>query len=106
EFDTLLESAGGNNNGSTENDRTNYVVDVPSNALELALFLESDRMEYLVDTMTPDRVSGQRDVVKNGGAKNYENEPYGMASLELDKLLWPENHPYSHSTIGSMEDLT
>ena len=65
QFDLLLEGAGGDNNGSTSNDRTNYVIDVPSNALELALYLESDRMGYLLDTMTPQRVDGQRDVVKN-----------------------------------------
>jgi zinc protease len=106
EFDTLLEAAGGNNNGSTNNDRTNYVVDVPANALELALFLESDRMGYLLDTMSPDRVNGQRDVVKNERRQSYENRPYGMASLELDKMLWPAGHPYSWPTIGYMEDLT
>ena len=72
--------AGGNNNGSTTNDRTNYFIDVPSNALELALFLESDRMGYLLDTMTPERVDGQRDVVKNERRQSYENRPYGMAS--------------------------
>ena len=105
-FDTLLEGAGGDNNGSTTNDRTNYVIDVPKNALELALFLESDRMAYLLDTMTPDRVNGQRDVVKNERRQSYENQPYGMASIELDKLLWPQNHPYSWPTIGYMEDLT
>src|SRR5687767_10890799 len=106
EFDTFLEAAGGNNNGSTTNDRTNYVIDVPSNALELALFLESDRMAYLLDTMTPERVDGQRDVVKNERRQRVENQPYGMASLELDKMLWPEGHPYSWPTIGHMEDLT
>ena len=106
EFDTLLEAAGGNNNGSTSNDRTNYVVDVPANALELALFLESDRMAYLLETMTPERVNGQRDVVKNERRQSYENRPYGMASLELDKMLWPANHPYNWPTIGYMEDLT
>jgi zinc protease len=106
EFDTLLEAAGGNNNGSTTNDRTNYVIDVPSNALELALFLESDRMGYLLDTMSPERVNGQRDVVKNERRQSYENRPYGMASIELDKMLWPPNHPYSWPTIGYMEDLT
>ena len=106
EFDTLLEAAGGNNNGSTTNDRTNYVIDVPSNALELALFLESDRMGYLLDTMSPERVNGQRDVVKNERRQSYENRPYGMASLELDKMLWPAGHPYSWPTIGHMEDLT
>ncbi|HLG57190.1 MAG TPA: pitrilysin family protein [Vicinamibacterales bacterium] len=105
-FDTLLESAGGNNNGSTANDRTNYFMDVPANALELALYLESDRMAYLLDTMTPERVNGQRDVVKNERRQSYENQPYGMASIELDKMLWPANHPYSWPTIGYMEDLT
>ncbi len=106
EFDTLLEAAGGNNNGSTSNDRTNYVIDVPANALEMALFLESDRMGYLLDTMSPARVDGQRDVVKNERRQSYENRPYGMASLELDRMLWPANHPYSWPTIGYMEDLT
>src|SRR6187455_709364 len=106
QFDILLEGAGGDNNGSTTNDRTNYVIDVPSNALELALFLESDRMGYLLDTMSPQRVDGQRDVVKNERRQSYENRPYGMASIELDKMLWPSNHPYSWPTIGYMEDLT
>jgi zinc protease len=106
EFDTLLEAAGGNNNGSTNNDRTNYVIDVPANALELALYLESDRMGFLLDTMSPARVDGQRDVVKNERRQSYENRPYGMASIEIDKMLWPANHPYSWPTIGHMEDLT
>jgi zinc protease len=106
EFDTLLEAAGGNNNGSTNNDRTNYVIDVPANALELALYLESDRMAYLLDTMSPQRVNGQRDDVKNERRQSYENRPYGMADIELDNMLWPENHPYNWPTIGYMEDLT
>jgi zinc protease len=106
EFDNLLEAAGANNNGSTNNDRTNYFVDLPANALELALFLESDRMGFLLDTMSPERVNGQRDVVKNERRQSYENRPYGMASIELDKMLWPEGHPYSWPTIGYMEDLT
>ena len=106
EFDTLLEGAGASNNGSTTNDRTNYYVDLPANALELALFLESDRMGYLLDTMSPERVNGQRDVVKNERRQSYENRPYGMASLELDKMLWPVGHPYSWPVIGHMEDLT
>jgi zinc protease len=106
QFDILLEGAGGDNNGSTSNDRTNYIIDVPSNALELALFLESDRMGYLLDTMSPERVDGQRDVVKNERRQSYENRPYGMASIELDKMLWPPTHPYSWPTIGFMEDLT
>jgi len=105
-FDTLLESAGGNNNGSTENDRTNYIIDVPSNALELALYLESDRMGYLLDAMSPARVDGQRDVVKNERRQSYENRPYGLAFLELSRMLFPDQHPYSWPTIGYMEDLS
>jgi zinc protease len=106
QFDILLEAAGANNNGSTNNDRTNYVIDLPSNALELALFLESDRMAYLLDAMPPEQVNSQRDVVKNERRQSYENRPYGMASLELDKMLWPASHPYSWPVIGHMEDLT
>jgi zinc protease len=106
DFDTLLEAAGGTNNGSTNTDRTNYYIDVPSNAIDLALFLESDRMGYLLDTMSPERVNGQRDVVKNERRQSYENAPYGMASIEIDKLLYPEGHPYRWPTIGHMEDLT
>jgi zinc protease len=106
QFDILLEAAGANNNGSTTNDRTNYVIDVPSNALELALFLESDRMAYLLDAMPPEQVNSQRDVVKNERRQTYENTPYGMASLEIDRMLWPKGHPYSWPVIGHMEDLT
>ncbi len=105
-FDTWLEGAGANNNGSTSVDRTNYYIDGPSNALELMLFLESDRMAYLLDTMTPERVDGQRDVVKNERRQSIENRPYGIPELELDSLLFPKGHPYSWSTIGSMEDLS
>lgn len=105
-FDTWLEAAGGSNNGSTTPDRTNYFVDIPSNALELALFLESDRMAYLLDTMTPARVDGQRDVVKNERRQSYENRPYGRAFLALSQMLFPKDHPYSWPTIGSMEDLS
>ena len=105
-FDVLLEGAGASSNGSTDLDRTNYFIDLPANALELALFLESDRMGYLLDTMSPGRVDGQRDVVKNERRQSYENRPYGMASIEIDKMLWPTGHPYSWPTIGYMEDLT
>src|SRR6187397_264918 len=106
DFDTLLETAGATNNGSTETDRTDYYIDAPSNALDLALFLESDRMGYLLDAMTPERVNGQRDVVKNERRQSVENAPYGMASIEIDKMLYPEGHPYRWPTIGYMEDLT
>ncbi len=106
EFDDLLENAGGTNNGSTENDRTNYWINVPSNAIELALFLESDRMGYLLDTMTPKTVDAQRDVVKNERRQSYENRPYGKAELLLSELLYPQGHPYHWPVIGYMPDLT
>ena len=107
EFDTLLESAGGTNNGSTENDRTNYVIDVPSNALELALFLESDRMGFLIDSMNPERVNQQRDVVKNERRQSLENRPYGVAEGQvLTELLYPEGHPYHWPVVGYMDDLS
>lgn len=104
-FDQWLEAAGGTNNGSTNPDRTNYFIDIPSNALELALFLESDRMGYLLDNVTPDLVDGQRGVVMNERRQSYENRPYGRAFLTLAELLYPKTHPYSWPTIGSMEDL-
>jgi zinc protease len=106
EFDAWLEGAGGNNNGSTTNDRTNYWINVPSNALDLALFLESDRMGYLLDTMTPATVDAQRDVVKNERRQSYENRPYGIADLTLAEMLYPEGHPYRWPVIGYMDDLT
>ena len=106
EFDAWLQSAGGQNNGSTTNDRTNYYITVPANALELALFLESDRMGYLLDSMTQKTVDAQRDVVKNERRQSYENRPYGMASITLDEMLYPEGHPYRWPVIGYMEDLT
>jgi len=106
EFDNWLEAAGGNNNGSTSNDRTNYYEDIPSNALELALFLESDRMGFLLDDKAPDKINGQRDVVKNEKRQSVDNQPYGQAFMELPAMLYPAGHPYSWSTIGSMEDLS
>ena len=105
-FDNWLESAGGQNNGSTSNDRTNYWENIPSNALELALFLESDRMGYLLDNMSPEKVDGQRDVVKNERRQSYENRPYGLAWETIYKNLYPKDHPYNWTTIGSMEDLS
>jgi zinc protease len=106
EFDEWLEAAGGDNNGSTENDRTNYWINVPSNSLELALFLESDRMGYLLDTMTPKTVDAQRDVVKNERRQSVENRPYGMADVVLGETLFPPGHPYHWPVIGYMDDLT
>src|SRR5215510_13920057 len=86
QFDEWLEASGGVNNGSTNSDRTNYFVDIPSNALELELFLESDRMGYLLDTMTPKTVDAQRDVVKNERRQSYENQPYGKSRLVLGEM--------------------
>jgi zinc protease len=106
EFDEWLEGAGGTNNGSTANDRTNYFINVPANALELALFLESDRMGYLLDSMTPQTVDAQRDVVKNERRERVENQPYGMADVVLDEMLFPDGHPYHWPVIGYMPDLT
>ena len=81
-------------------------METQNRGLELALFLESDRMGFLLDTMSPERVDSQRDVVKNERRQSFDNRPYGQASIELDKMLWPANHPYSWPTIGYMEDLT
>jgi zinc protease len=106
EFDAWLQAAGGNNNASTGNDTTNYWINVPSNALELALSLESDRMGYLLDSMTPKTVDAQRDVVKNERRQRYENAPYGLANQILGEMLYPEGHPYRWPVIGYMDDLT
>ncbi len=105
-FDEWLEAAGGSNNGSTNVDRTNYYEDIPSNALDLALFLDSDRMGYLLDDMSQEKLDGQRDVVKNERRQSYENRPYGYAFLMIFESLYPGSHPYSWPTIGSMADLS
>lgn len=106
EFDKLLEAAGAENNGSTTEDRTNYYEDLPSNALELALYLDSDRLGFLVDAMTPQSVDAQRAVVKNERRQSYENRPYGLSEETILKNLYPSTHPYSWPVIGSMADLS
>lgn len=106
DFDNLLESVGGSNNGSTNTDRTNYYEILPSNALDVALFLESDRMGYLLKDMSPGKVDGQRDVVKNERRQSFENRPYGLAFENIVRELYPENHPYHWEVIGSMADLS
>ncbi len=106
EFDKLLEAAGAENNGSTTEDRTNYYEDLPSNALELALYLDSDRLGFLVDAMTPQSVDAQRAVVKNERRQSYENRPYGLSEETILKNLYPPTHPYSWPVIGSMADLS
>ena len=101
-----LEKLGAQINGSTSEDRTNYYETVPSNALELALWLESDRMGFLLSALTQAKLDNQRDVVKNERRQSYDNRPYGQSSEKLDAALYPESHPYHHSVIGSMADLS
>jgi len=100
-----LQQAGGTLNGSTNTDRTNYWEVVPANALELALWLESDRMGFLLPALTEEKFANQRDVVLNERRQNYENRPYGMAGLAMIDALFPAGHPYHWSTIGSPDDL-
>ena len=100
-----LQKVGANLNGSTTPDRTNYWENVPSNHLDLALWLESDRMGYLLEVLTERKLDVQRDVVKNERRQNYENRPYGMAPMLLQPALFPAPHPYNWTTIGSPEDL-
>ena len=107
EFDRILESIGAtNSNGTTSWDRTNYFETAPSENLETLLWLESDRMGFMIDTLTQERLDVQRDVVKNERRQSYENAPYGPSSLGLLNALFPEGHPYHGAVIGSMQDLS
>lgn len=105
-FDNWLEAAGANNNGSTTQDRTNYYEWMPSNALPLALWLDGDRMGYLLPTMDQAKLDLQRDVVKNERRQSVDNVPYGRSNETILAALFPEGHPYHHSVIGSMADLS
>jgi len=100
-----LQRAGGLLNGSTSMDRTNYWEVVPTGALELALWMESDRMGYLLPALTDAKFNNQRDVVINERRQNYENRPYGLAGMALSAAMFPPDHPYHWLTIGSAEDL-
>ncbi len=100
-----LQKVGGQVNGSTNNDRTNYWENVPSDQLEMALFLEADRMGWLLPAMTQEKLDNQRDVVKNEKRQG-ENRPYAKSRDLLLGLMYPEGHPYSWPVIGSMEDLS
>jgi zinc protease len=100
-FDKLLP----NNNGSTNLDRTNYYETIPPNKLEQAMWLESDRMAYLLDAVTQKRFEVQRATVKNERGQSYDNRPYGLANETISKNLYPYGHPYSWMTIGYLEDL-
>ena len=100
-----IQQAGGLLNGSTNTDRTNYWEVVPTSAIDLALWMESDRMGYLLPAVTPERFETQRDVVLNERRQNYENRPYGLALMALVAALFHERHPYNWPTIGSADDL-
>ncbi len=100
-----IQEAGGTLNGSTSTDRTNYYEKLPSNSLELALWLESDRMGYFLSALTKEKLDNQKDVVKNERLERYDNQPYGLAWEILNTNLYPENHPYSWSTIGFLKDI-
>ncbi|HEV3061692.1 MAG TPA: pitrilysin family protein [Vicinamibacterales bacterium] len=100
-----VQGAGGTLNGSTNADRTNYWEVVPSNALELALWMESDRMGYLLPALTDAKFTNQRDVVLNERRQNYENRPYGLAPMAMLAALFPSEHPYHWTTIGEVDDL-
>ena len=101
----LVQRAGGTLNGSTWLDRTNYFETVPSNQLELALWLEADRMGYLLPAMTQQKLDTQRDVVQNERRWSMDNQPYGTWWERLPALAFPAEHPFHHSLIGSMADL-
>lgn len=106
QFDQIMEKAGGQNNASTTNDRTNYYSFGPSNLLSTLLWLDADRLEDLGKTMTLKKLDLQRDVVKNERRQNTENTPYGKAYEMIDSVIFPKGHPYSTSVIGSHEDLS
>ncbi|MFL6307718.1 MAG: M16 family metallopeptidase [Candidatus Sulfotelmatobacter sp.] len=102
----LIQRAGGTLNGSTWLERTNYFETVPSNELALALWLEADRMGELLPAMTQEKLDTQRDVVKNERRWSVDNQPYGSMLERMQELVFPSSHPFQHSLIGSMDDLS
>ena len=102
----LIQRAGGTLNGSTWLERTNYFETVPSNELALALWLEADRMGELLPAMTQEKLDTQRDVVKNERRWAVDNQPYGTMLEKMQELVFPSSHPFQHSLIGSMDDLS
>ncbi len=104
--DKLTEGVGGSNNGGTSNDSTQYYDEVPSNHLESALWLESDRMGFLLETLDVAKLDAQRDVVKNERRQRMDNQPYGKVGEILAKATYPASNPYSWDVIGSMADLS
>jgi zinc protease len=105
QFDQLLEQVGGINNGSTSQDRTDYWELVPAHAVELALYLEADRMAGLLDAVGEEELEAQRGVVMNERRQSYENRPYGLAWETLHGAIYPPGHPYRWPVIGYMEDI-
>jgi zinc protease len=101
----LVQAAGGTMNGTTWLDRTNYFETLPAHQLDLGLWLEADRMATLLDALSQENLDNQREVVKNEKRWSYDNRPYGSWQEKLQAHLFPPEHPYHHSTIGSMEDL-
>ena len=106
DYFTPLQEAGANINGSTTSDRTNYYEVVPSNFLELALYMEADRMGGLLEAMTIEKLNNQRDVVKNERRQRVDNQPYGTAGERIGEIMFPKGHPYNWSVIGSLDDLS
>ncbi|HET7474063.1 MAG TPA: pitrilysin family protein [Candidatus Limnocylindrales bacterium] len=102
---SLVQAAGGTMNGSTWLDRTNYYETLPSHQAELALWLEADRMGTLLDALNQENLDNQREVVKNEKRWSYDNRPYGSWYEKIQGHLYPPDHPYHHTTIGSMADL-
>ena len=105
EMDKIITGGGGNLNGTTNRDRTNYYETVPSNLVETALWIEADRMGFLLDAVTQKKFEIQRETVKNERGQNYDNRPYGLVSEYISKNLYPYGHPYSWLTIGYIDDL-
>jgi zinc protease len=105
DYFTPLQEAGGSINGTTNQDRTWYFETVPSNFLELALFMEADRLGNLLPAMTQEKLDNQRDVVKNERRQRVDNQPYGASFEKIGEIMFPKGHPYNWTTIGSLEDL-
>ncbi|HEX2079527.1 MAG TPA: pitrilysin family protein, partial [Longimicrobium sp.] len=101
----LVERAGGSINASTWLDRTNYYATLPASHLELGLWLESDRMGFFLPALTQEKFDNQREVVKNERRQRVDNQPYGDWDERIQRLVFPPDHPYHHSVIGSMDDL-
>ncbi len=104
-FDLIMEAQGGDNNASTEYDRTNYFESGPPRLLETFLWLEADRLATLADTIDQTKLDRQRKIVQEERRQSYENRPYGKAQLVIPEEMFPVGHPYHHDVIGSHEDL-